>query len=128
MALAACAAPAEDDAWSSTEASALAEAEDDFARLLPLVSRQVAEKGGAKPASLQMLGSGRGNAATLCSALGTATQARRELPNFYLFVGASAGAAVGLGVTEGAETVWDLTHQQEAERVNAFETAGTRIL
>ncbi len=120
-------APEEETSSSSAEASALAEAENDFAELLPLLSRHVAERAStaAKPASLQPLGGGGGNAETLCGALGTAAGARRELPNFYVFVGAAAGAAAGLGVTEGAETVWDLTHQQQAVFAGREQSVGT---
>ncbi|HSO38821.1 MAG TPA: hypothetical protein VLT33_40100, partial [Labilithrix sp.] len=49
-----------------------------------------------------------------CAALGASLRGRKELPIFFAFGGVSASVSAIAELTVDAETVWDMTHQQEA--------------
>jgi len=117
-------APAEeDDTASASGAEAFTAADDEFTQLLPVLRQKLEERqrsekgaGGVGTASLAALNAPAPMADTTdaCNAVGAGIRGRKELPMLFAFAGASASAAAILQVTTDAETVWDLTHQQEA--------------
>ncbi|HSO39813.1 MAG TPA: hypothetical protein VLT33_45110, partial [Labilithrix sp.] len=119
-----CSAPVEaDDGSSNAGQDALTAADDDFKLLLPVLQqkledrRQATGSGQVGTSSLDILGvkpidlSATKDA---CAALGASLRGRKELPIFFAFGGVSASVSAIAEFTVDAETVWDITHQQQA--------------